>query len=229
MKFNVEKCAVVHVGRNNKQFSYELGANTVKTSAAERDLGVIVDNNFKCSEQCRIAASAANRILGLIRRTIECKSKDTVVRLYKALVRPRLEYCIQAWCPYLKKDIAILERVQKRATKMISGLRKVKYSDRLEQCNLMPLDKRRTRGDLIQTFKVLKGIDKVDYNKFFRLNTVSRTRGLSLKLNKSRSRLEIRKNFFSQRVVNSWNKLPQNVVDAESVISFKNLLDRVEF
>ena len=129
----------------------------------------------------------------------------------------------------MKKDIAILERIQKRATKMISGLHNLKYSDRLKQCNLMPLDKRRNRGDLIQTFKVLKGIDKVDYRKFFRLNAVSRTRGHSLKLSKSRSRLEIRKNFFSQRVVNSWNNLPQTVVDADSVNSFKNLLDRVEF
>ena len=84
------------------------------------------------------------------------------------------------------------------------------------------------RGDLIEVFKLLKGFDKVDYNKFFQINPRKRTRGHSLKLNKSRSRTDIRKNFFSQRVVNSWNKLPQNVVDADSVNTFKNRLDDFE-
>ena len=84
------------------------------------------------------------------------------------------------------------------------------------------------RGDLIEVFKLLKGFDKVDYNKFFKINPRNITRGHSLKLNKSRSRRDIRKNFFSQRVINSWNKLPQNVIDADSVNTFKNRLDDFE-
>lgn len=229
MSFNIDKCVVLHVGNNNQQFDYYLGNNLIKTSNKERDLGVIVDNSCKFSEQCRMAASAANKLLGLIKRSIEYKNKDTIVRLYKALVRPKLEYCIQAWCPYLKKDVAVLERVQKRATRMISGLHNLSYSDRLKECKLLPLDKRRERGDLIQTFKFLKGVDRVDYNRFFTLNIGNKTRGHSLKLGKSRSRLDIRKNFFSQRVVNSWNKLPQGVIDAKSVNCFKNRLDKLDF
>jgi hypothetical protein len=112
---------------------------------------------------------------------------------------------------------------------MIIGLHTLSYSDRLRECNLLPLDKRRARGDLIQTFKFMNGFDKVNYNRFFSLNTDNRTRGHSLKLGKSRSRLDVRKNFFSQRVVNKWNKLPQSAVDAETVNNFKNRLDKLDF
>jgi ribonucleases P/MRP protein subunit RPP40 len=229
MNFNIDKCTVVHLGSSNKQFDYNLGNNLIKSSTAEKDLGVVIDSSGKSSEQCRVAASSANRLLGFIKRNIKFKSKDIVIRLYKALVRPKLEYCVQAWCPYLKKDIAVLERVQKRATKMIMGLHNLSYYDRLIECSLLPLEKRRLRGDLIQTFKFMKGFDRVDYNKFFTLNSTNRTRGHSLKLGKSRSRLDIRRNFFSQRVVDSWNRLPQNVIDATSVNSFKNNLDKCHF
>ena len=229
MQFNVDKCKVVHLGNSNQKFTYTLSNNLIKTSETERDLGVVISNNCKNSEQCRLAANAANRMLGLIRRNIKYKSKDTIMRLYKGLVRPKLEYCVQAWCPYLKKDIAVLERVQKRATKMILGLYNLSYTDRLRECKLLPLEQRRVRGDLIQTYKFLKGFDKVNYNRFFTLHVGNRTRGHSLKLSKSRSRLDFRKNFFSQRVVNSWNKLPQSVIDAYSVNTFKNRLDKFDF
>src|SRR5215831_6184977 len=222
MLFNVDKCAVLHLGKNNKNFQYFMGASEIMSVEKEKDLGVIIDRSAKSSEQCTIAANSANKILGLIKRSIHFKNKDIVLRLYKALVRPKLEYCIQVWSPYLRKDIDILERVQKRATKMINGLSKLSYPNRLRECQLLPLEKRRVRGDLIEVFKLLKGFDKVDYNKFFQINPRNRTRGHSLKLNKSRSRTDIRKNFFSQRVINSWNKLPQNVIDADSVNTFKN-------
>jgi len=91
---------------------------------------------------------------------------------------------------------------------------------------LISIEKRRVRGDLIQVFKILKGVDKLDYSNFFEIQSSSRTRGHNYKLVKHRSRLDIRKNFFSQRVVNVWNSLPQVVVDADSVNSFKNRLDK---
>ena len=165
-------------------------------------------------------------MLRLIRRNTHFKSKDIILRLYKTLVRPKLEYCIQVWSPFLKKDIDALERIQKRATKMIFGLNRLRYENRLKECQLLPLTKRRVRGDLIETFKLLKGLDKIHYSQFFNLSETTRTRGHTLKLNKYRSNKDIRKNFFSQRVVDSWNKLPQNVVDAETVNTFKNRLGK---
>jgi hypothetical protein len=88
------------------------------------------------------------------------------------------------------------------------------------------MEKRRERGDLIQVFKLIKGFDKLDYAHFFQLVLNNRTRGHSYKLVKLRSNTNIRSNFFSQRVINSWNSLPEYVVQAESVNSFKNRLDK---
>ena|SRR5687768_1642242 len=161
----------------------------------------------------------------MIRITIKCKSRSIITTLYKALVRPQLEYCVQVWRPYLKKDIEKLEKVQRRATKMIHECRALSYEKRLKFTGLTTLEERRNRGDLIEAFKILKGLNKVDYKRFFKLNSNSRTRGNKLKLTKSRSRLDIRKHFFSQRVVNGWNSLPDFVVEAESVNSFKNRYD----
>jgi hypothetical protein len=225
MTFNVDKCVVMHVGSNNVNSSYVLGNNNLKSSNKEKDLGIIMDNSFKFSEQCNTAIKNANRTLGLIKRTIKSRNKEVIIKLYKALVRPKLEYCVQAWRPFLKKDIDNLERVQRRATKIITECRNQNYETRLKTLNLISLEDRRTRGDLIQVFKLIKGIDKVDYRNFFQLAECSRTRGHKFKIIKVRSRLEIRRNFFSMRVVNEWNKLPSLVVEAESVDSFKNRLD----
>ena len=105
---------------------------------------------MKDSEQCGIAASKGNQIIGLIRRTIMYKEKQLIVPLYKAIVRRHLEYCIEAWRPYHKKDIDKLERIQRRATKMIPELRDLSYESRLLQCGLTTLDTRRLRGDQIK-------------------------------------------------------------------------------
>jgi ribonuclease P/MRP protein subunit RPP40 len=171
----------------------------------------------------------ANAVLGMIKRNIHFKSKDVMVKLYKSLVRPRLEYCIQAWCPYLKKDIDRLERVQRRATRMIEGYWDLSYEERLEKTGLIPLEKRRVRGDLIEVFKMMKGFDNVDFNKFFKISNIKNTRGHFYKLSKQRCKGERRRNFFTQRVINYWNKLPQEVIEADSVNSFKNKLDKLVY
>ena len=141
-------------------------------------------------------------------------------------MRPKLEYCVQAWRPYLKTNIENLEKVQHRAIKMIEEYKLLKYEDRLVQTGLTTLEERRTRGDLIEVFKMIKGLNKSDYTRFFTLAQNNRTRGHALKIIKNRSRVNVRKNFFSQRVVNDWNALPVLVVDSESVNSFKNNYDK---
>ena len=105
--------------------------------------------SMKVSEQCRIAASKDNQILGMIRRNITYKEKSLIVPLYKAIVRPHLEYCIQAWNPHLRKDIDMLEKIQRRATKLIPGLRDLRYEERLKECELTTLETRRLRGNQI--------------------------------------------------------------------------------
>ena len=225
MKFNEEKCVVMHLGKNNAKSQYSLGNIVLKSSERERDLGIIVDKTMKFSEQVNSAVGKANATLGMIKRNITCKNRNIVTRLYKALVRPKLEYCVQAWRPYLRKDIDKMERVQHRATKMIEGCKSLSYEDRLKATGLMTLEDRRKRGDMIEVFKFLKDINKTDSGQWFHLANNVRTRGHRFKLVKNRSRLDIRKNFFSQRVVNDWNSLPEVVVEAESINSFKNRYD----
>ena len=229
MLFNVDKCTVVHMGKNNKKHEYKLGNSVLLKSVKERDLGVIINYNGKSSEQCISAVNKASQVLGMIKRNIVYKSKDNIVRLYKALVRPRLEYCVQAWSPYYRKDIEMLERIQKRATKMIEGYKGLSYEERLSRTGLISLEQRRVRGDLIEVFKILKGIERVDYKDYFEIISAdSKTRGHNLRLIRKHCRLDVRKYFFSQRVIGSWNLLPQDVVDADTVNCFKNRLDKFD-
>ena len=134
-----------------------------------------------------------------------------IAPLYKAIVRPHLEYCIQAWRLYRKKDIDKLERIQRRATKMNPELRYLSYESRLLQCGLTTLETRILRGDQVEVFKIVNGY--VDRDMFFKLKEGSRTRGHKAALVKEQCRLDMRKYSFSQRVINEWNKLPNNCVN----------------
>ena len=133
---------------------------------------------------------------------------------------------MQAWRPFLRRDIDGLEQIQHRATKMIEECRNLNYENRLLLTGLTTLEDRRNRGDMIQVFKIVKGLDKLEQNNFFALEGTDRTRGHRFKLSKNTSRLEIRKNFFNQRIVIQWNELPDSVVEAESVNCYKNKLDK---
>ena len=100
MEFNSDKCQVMHIGKKNLNCQYVLNNITLKSTESERDLGVLVDNQFKFSEHCNKVANSANAVIGMIKRTVTCRRKDIMVKLYKALVRrPKLEFCVQAWCP----------------------------------------------------------------------------------------------------------------------------------
>ena len=143
------------------------------------------------SEKCGIAASKGNQILRLIMITITYNEKQLIVPLFKAVVRPHLEYCIQA--SYRKKDKDKLERIQRRATKMIPELRDLSYESRLLQCGLATLKTRRLRGDQIEVFKIVNGYEDVDRNMFFKLKEGNRTRGHKAALVKEQCTLDMRK------------------------------------
>ena len=146
MEFNVSKCKVLHAGRTNRMKEYTMEGKILEKVQEEKDLGVMLDKAMNGSRQVTEAVKKANRALAQLRRTITNKEIDTVIPIYKATVRPHLEYCVQAWAPYLKKDINALEKVQHRATKMITTLRKLPYEQRLKECNLTTLEERRKRG-----------------------------------------------------------------------------------
>ena len=226
MSFNVGKCKVLHIGHSNHGFDYSMNGVNLDSVDEERDLGVVLSGSLKPSKQCAIAASRANRILGLIKRNFCHLGREVVLNLYKQLVRPHLEYAIQAWRPFHVKDKFILEQVQRRATRLIPDIRHLPYESRLKVLGLTTLELRRVRGDMIQVFKFLSSKDALGSCDFLKVSSGNRTRGHGSKLTKVFSRLDIRKFSFSQRVVDEWNSLPHWVVESDSVLAFKVNIDR---
>ena len=183
-------------------------SHKLQVSQEEKDLGIYIADNLKPGLQCAKAAFGKNDI-------------ESFQLLYKSYVRPHMEYCVQAWSPYLVKDNECLEKVQRRANKMVRGLDHMSY----DKLGLLSDEQRRLRGDLIEAYKILNGKDIVDKATFFQLSpTVSTLRGHNMKLFIPWARLHVQKYFFSHRVVSHWNSLPQHVVNAPSVNSFKSRL-----
>ena len=133
MLFNFGKCTCLHTRHGNGDAQYTMGGTVLNTTIKENDIGLPISADINVSEQCGIAAAKRNQIIGLITQNLVYKENELIIPLYK-IVKPHIEYCIQAWRPYLKKDINILERVQIRATKMVPKLRNISYEMRLKEC-----------------------------------------------------------------------------------------------
>ncbi|XP_063615394.1 uncharacterized protein LOC134788436 [Penaeus indicus] len=191
-----------------------------------RDLGVTMSCDFKPTAQCKNATTRAYRELYRLKNTLTCRNAEVFIPLYKSIVRPHLEYCVQAWAPYLTKDIQLLERVQRTATRMVTGMIGLTYENRLKALDLFSLQRRRMRGDLIETFKITHGFSGLVLDDLFHKLPNTGTRGHNLRLQREHSRLDVRKKFFSVRVIPVWNKLPQSIIDCKTVETFKIALDR---
>jgi len=226
MPFNSDKCHVLHVGPLNPGAAYALQDSPVTAVESQLDLGVLVTSDFKFSAQSRAAERKAQKILGYIKRQFSYRNKKTVLSLYNSLVRPLLEYAVQFWSPTLRQDIARLERVQARATKLVPSLRLRRYEDRLEELGLFTLEKRRLRGQLIETYKVFSGVSRIDHTELFNL-CGNPTRNHGWKVVPPRFHTSQFRDLMTSKVCNVWNRLPANVVHSPSVDAFKRRLDGI--
>ncbi|KAK4815141.1 hypothetical protein QYF61_017582 [Mycteria americana] len=213
VKFNKKKCQILHLGWSNGEHKYKLGEEWLESSPAERDLGVLVGSRLNGSQQCALAAERANRILGCIKHSISSQSAEVIIPLYLALVRPHLEYCVQFWASPFKKDVKVLECVQRRATELVKGLEGMSSEEQLRSLGLSSLEKRRLRGNLIALCSFLRRGCGEGGADLFSLGSRDRTPGNGSKLPQGRFRLDIRKLLFTE------------VVDAPSLSVFKRHLD----
>jgi len=181
---------------------------------------------MKPISQCRQAYAKASRVLGMISRTISYKTPTVLLKLCKTLVRPHLEYCIHVWSPYYSWDKVLLERVQHRFTRMLPGLKQKSYFERLEHLGLWTLEERRNRADLLEAFRMYRGLSVTTFDQFFATSLSTNTRGHTAKIQKARCNLDVRR--FSSRRGSSTDGIGCNrkIIDVKTVNSSKTVLER---
>jgi Reverse transcriptase (RNA-dependent DNA polymerase)/Endonuclease-reverse transcriptase len=225
MIFNVKKCIVMHIGRNNPQSDYVMKNTTLGTTKEEKDLGVAISDSLKPAAQCARAAKTALAVLGQITRAFRYRDKLTFVQLYKQYVRPHLEFSVQAWSPWQQADKDKLERVQQKAIGMVSGLRGRTYEERLKELGLTTLEERRHQADMAHMYKICTEKDGLRKADWFAPPTAAaaRTRQHADPLNVRplHGRLETRSNFFTVRAGEPWNAIPGRIKHARTVSRFK--------
>ena len=225
---NFTKCKHMSIGQksttNQCYFYLDNEAHQICTVKEEKDLSVIFDEHLHFNTHIKEIIHKANNVLGTIKRTFNSRDANLIRLLYTTLVRPILDYSSTIWNPYQMGVIRELENVQRRATKLIQSLQSLTYSERLQNLNLPSLSYRRNRMDLIMTYKILNENVLVDKDYSFTMNT-SHTRSNGFKIYKKYNRTSTRRFTFSQRIINDWNYLPNDVVTSPNVLTFKSKLD----
>ena len=227
--FNVAKCKVMHLGKRNNTTDYMLQLNgipvIIKSCDEEKDLGVIFDSSLNFDKHLYHIITKANQILGIIKRSFKYLNKEVLLKLYKSLVRPHLEYGNCVWYPHLKRQSIALEKIQRRATRILSDCTGMNYHERLKFFNLHSLKGRRIRGDMILAYKIFHGMIDIDPKDIFNLSDNNKTRCSEMKIFVEHTNLSRTRSLFRHRIAKLWNNLPTNVKNIENLDHFKNWLD----
>ena len=228
MEFNVEKCKVMHIGNSNPKFKYNMDGKELNETTEEKDLGILIDCKLDFGSHIKEIVGRANRMIGMIRASFACLNKKMFLSLYTALIRPLLEYCVQVWSPHLQKYIKLIEGVQRRATKLVPELKDLSYEERLKKLKLTTLEERRVRGDMIETYKIITGKEKVNPEKYFQILPDPEVQGPRTRVKKIYKKFaskDVRRCSFTMRVTNGWNELTNEIVSARKTSEFKARLD----
>ena len=238
MKFHPLKCKVLQLGKNNPQSRYYMhkedgSLHKLESVDEEKDLGVHTDKNLNFTSHCENKINTAMKMLRYIRHTFKYMDEEIFLLLYRSLVRPHLEFCSTVWSPYLKYNKDAVERVQRRATKMVPTLKDLSYTERLQRLKLETLEYRRRRADLLEAYRIINNIHSIDQNchcslcpdkTMFPPTLARNTRGHPKKIQVQHA-TGIRKHFFSTRVTPLWNNLTTKTVNSRNINIFKNNLN----
>lgn len=239
MYLNCSKCKVMHFGNHNPSHRYLIEDylsgrfEPLLESNLERDLGLMISNDLKWKTQVQYASNKANNVLGILNSTFKNKDSELFKQLYLVFVRPLLEFAAPVWNPYLKRDMATIEKVQKRASKIPTELKNRTYDQRRNLWQIQSLEERRKRGDLIQFFKIDKEVDKINwFNQPQKASSLSSTgpanaiRGHNQRYTREITRNTSRQSFFVNRTIKNWNALSQECVDSIKTNQFKAKIEK---
>ena len=229
---NIDKCSVVRFSSRSSLLPYDgispyrVNDENIKFVTSQMDLGILVDRSLKFhSHIAKTVRSVGGLMTNLLSSTL-CRSVKFMMNLYVSHIRPKIEYACNVWNTGYIGDLKLLEGLQRRWTRSVEGLEDLPYDVRLQQLDLFSLQGRFLRSDLILVWRMVHGKCSINLDSMFSLSPVTVTRGHRYKLLVPRINLEVRRRFFAVRVVNSWNSLSDDTVEAASLEIFKRLLHR---
>jgi hypothetical protein len=230
LKINFDKCNVLHFGFSNAKFDYNLEGNLISHSDCEKVLGIYIDSKLCYSKHIYDIIKKASIMSNLILTNLYQCDNNVLIQLFKCYVRPILEYGNVIFSPHNVYLVNAIEHVQRNFTKRLHGLKNASYTDRLHICNLETLELRRLYNDLIFVYKILHGLVTIETTDLKLRDTFNiYTRGNNCKLLKVHCRLDVRKYFLFNRVVNMWNLLSNEVVNSHNIRTFNSKLHNVDF
>ena len=222
MNFNVDKCSVMHIGHNNMQGNYNMFNQHLPITDQQRDLGIIITKDLKWQKQNEKSFKTGNSVLGFIARNFRYKNKELILPFYKSLVRPHLEHLFI----YLRRDIDKIEKIQRRATKMIPENRNHSYHQRIHDLDLISLVQRTLRGQIIEVVKYLNTFTIASVIGLFDSVLNDRIRNNGAKLIVKHFNTSVAEHFYEIKITSTGTAQPREVVSSRTVNSFKNSLDK---
>jgi hypothetical protein len=229
MKLNENKCEILHLGNSNPKHNYTINKDidtfVLPNITKIKDLGIVLNDELTPHDHIQHSVNKANMIFGTLKRSFVSRDPWLWKRLYTTYIRPHLEYGNSIWCPYKENDKIQIEKIQKRVTKFTQSIKHKTYKERCKILKIIPLTQRRLRGDLIQQFKIHHKFDKINWP----ISPPSRYNDSKQRINLRRDKhnLATRFNFFNNRIVSTWNALPAELINNNSLLSFKKGVDEI--